>query len=124
MASALINSGVRATGFGIVSYAFCRAFNQPSAFEKAALVTILVGLRELAEKAICYRYPQRTHYREFLLCSSRLVAIPCALYAGWMLNFKATDYLQIVGLTTIGNNISAGAWSLLYSFSPPPKQEK
>ncbi len=44
---------------GATSYAFCRAVNQHNAFEKAVLVTVLVGLRNLAEKAIRWNDPSQ-----------------------------------------------------------------
>ena len=81
MLSAVIDSGVCTAAFRGISYVFCRAFNQPSAFEKAVLVTILVGLGILAGKAIKSEYPANTHFRDSW-CSSRLAVIPCTLYIG------------------------------------------
>ena len=102
MFSTVIDFGLRNAVFGGLSYVFCRAFSQSNPLEKAVLMTILVGLRELAEKAIESKYPAKTPFREFLVISSKLAAIPCTLYIGRQLNFKAADYFQIVGSTTIG----------------------
>ncbi len=90
---------------GAVSYVFCRAFNQSHPLEKAALVAIMVGLRELSATAIHFKIPKDSNLRTCLIFSSKLAVIPCALYAGWMLDFKAADYLKIAGLTYIGDNV-------------------
>jgi hypothetical protein len=105
MTSALKEIAIPTIAIGAVSYVFCRAFNQPNDLEKAALVTILVGLTALAQKAINSYDTKATNIRRCFVYSAKLAAIPCALYAGRMLNFKAADYLQIAGLTYIGTNI-------------------
>ncbi|HEY5234939.1 MAG TPA: hypothetical protein VIJ14_02075 [Rhabdochlamydiaceae bacterium] len=109
MTSALIGS----TGYGLivggVSYVFCRAFHQHNAFEKAVLVTVLVGIRSLAEEAIKYQKNDKHQAQPLtrvLIASTYLLAIPCTLYAGRVFNFKAADYLQIVGLTSLGYTIA------------------
>ena len=119
MASALINSTGYSLFVGGVSYVFCRAFNQHNAFEKAVLVTVLVGLRELAGEAIKYQRNdkgQEQPLTNVLLGSAQLLAIPCALYAGRVFNFKAADYLQIVGLTSIGYSMTYSLKSLKKMF--------
>jgi hypothetical protein len=122
MTSALIGS----TGYGLfvggVSYVFCRAFDQHNAFEKAVLVTLFVGIRTLAEAAVKHQRNdkhQNKPFTSFLIVSTNLLAIPCVLYAGRLFNFKATDYLHIVGLTSLGYTIQRGL-EALYRMLPIP----
>jgi hypothetical protein len=124
MASALI----RSTGYGLfvggVSYVFCHVFNQQSAFEKAVLVTVLVGLRNLAEIVIKHQQNDRDQKKPLttvLIASANLLTVPCALYAGRVFNFKAADYLQIVGLTSLCYTITTGLETLYKMFFHPPK---
>jgi hypothetical protein len=105
MTSALLKTAY----VGVISYAFCWAFNQHNAFEKAVLVTVLVGLRNLAEEIIKDQRDDRTQTQRLtrvLVGAANLLAIPCALYAGRIFNFKAADYLHIVGLASLGGGIT------------------
>ena len=111
MTSALLTNIGQAAYVGATSYVFCRAFNQHNAFEKAVLATVLVGLRKLAEAAIKHQLNDQYQNRSLtrvLITSANLLAIPCALYAGRVFNFKGEDYLQIVGLTSLGYTINYG----------------
>ncbi len=121
MTSALISSVGRTVSTGAISYVFCRAFNQQNAFEKAVLVTVLIGLEHLAAEAI--KHQRNDEYRakpltNVLIGSACLLAIPCALYAGRVFNFKAADYLQIVGLASIGYTISTSLINLYQMLRP------
>ena len=109
MTSSFVIDVGHAVFIGGTSYVFCRAFNQHHAFEKAVLVTVLVGLRNFAEAAIKYQRnddDQRSMLTRVWIGAAQLLTIPCALYAGRIFNFKEADYLQIVGLTSLGYSIT------------------
>lgn len=105
MASALIKNVGYGLYVGTTSYVFCRLFHQENAFEKAVLVTVLVGLRELADATITHQ--RNDKFREHPLTNAMisvayLLAIPCSLYASRVFKFKEADYLHVAGLTFIG----------------------
>jgi hypothetical protein len=110
MTSALLYNVGHTAFVGAASYVFCREFNQHYAFEKAVLVTVLVGVRNLAGEAIRHQRNDNDHIpvTTALIVSANLLAIPCTLYAGQVLNFKAADYLLIFGLNSIGYGIDYG----------------
>ncbi len=108
----------KATCIGGVSYVFCRAMDQSNPFEKAVLATILIGIRELADTATANQFYVEKEkvikpWGHVLIISTRLLSIPLTLYIGRMFNFKATDYLQLVGVSNIGYGIVAGSHSLI-----------
>jgi|GEM_PF-1929461 len=107
---------------GAAGYIFCLAFNQHNAFEKAALVTMLVVQRTLAREAILgiqqedlKKARASTH---FMIACTNLLAIPGTLYVGRLCNFKIHDYLQIAGLATIGATITNGCIALYKMVAP------
>ena len=106
MASALIKSVGSGLYVGVSTYAFCRLFSPQNAFEKAVMVTVLVGLRRLTEATIEH---QRNDNRQeepltrVMINVASLLAIPCSLYAGRIFKFKEADYLHIAGLTAMGH---------------------
>jgi hypothetical protein len=109
MASALIKSAGYGLYVGSASYVFCRLFNHHNAFEKAVFVTVLVGLRNLAQTTI--EHQRQDKYQEqpltrVMLSVAFLLAIPCSLYAGRVFKFKEADYLHIAGLTAMGHLIT------------------
>lgn len=117
MASVLIGSAVQSLLLGSVSYGICRGFSHSHPFEKAVLVTVLVGLRELSSAAIKHlrgdEHGQQSR-TSFLISSAYLLAIPCTLYAGRIFKFKEADYLQIVGLASLGYTVTNGLKSLYF----------
>jgi hypothetical protein len=95
---------------GTASYVFCRAFGISQPFDKAVLVTVLVGLRVICAHTFTYLNDDQYEAKpmtQFLIHSTQLLAIPCALLIGRQLNFKVPDYLQLVGLTSIGASIAS-----------------
>jgi hypothetical protein len=115
MTSALINSAARGLLVGSIGYVISQRSNQSNPFEKAVLVTVLVGLRTLAESAITHQLNDKTQTRSLtrvLIVANFLLAIPCALYAGRVFNFKSVDYLTIVGLASMGSTITSCLASL------------
>jgi hypothetical protein len=110
MTSAIEASVKTAVYVGAASYFFCYASNQTNAFEKAVLVTVLVGLRNLAAQAIKSQF--REKYQTLLIQLTDLLAIPCTLYAGRVFNLKPVDYLHIVGLAYLGYTIKIGLENL------------
>lgn len=111
MASALFGNAVRGLGVGSISYGICRGFSHSHPFEKAVLVTVLVGFRILADASIKYIRNDKAGQQprsSFLISSAYLLAIPFALYAGRVFKFKEADYLQILGLTSLGYTITSG----------------
>ncbi len=109
MASALIKNVGYGLYVGTTSYVFCRLFHQENAFEKAVLVTVLVGLRELADATITHqridKYQEQPLTRA-MIGVAYLLAIPCSLYAGRVFKFKEADYLHVAGLTFMGYTIT------------------
>ena len=108
MASALFGSAIQGFLTGSVGYGICRGFNYSNPFEKAVLVTVLVGFQELAGDSIRHIQNDRNGLlprTRFLIASANLLAIPCALYAGRVFKFKEADYLQIIGLASLGQTI-------------------
>jgi len=115
MASALIGSAIQSLCVGSVSYAICRGSNQSNPFEKAVLVTVMVGFRILADNAIKHQMKdeqQRQALTRVLIASTSLLAIPFTLYVGRVFDFKAVDYLKIVGLTSVGYSITSALSNL------------
>ena len=115
MTSTLVKDIGNAAYVGATMYVFCRAFSHHNALEKAVLVTVLVGLRNFAETAIKHQQDDKYQNRPLtrvLMASGILLAVPCALYAGRVFNFKEADYLQIVGLTSLGATITYGLTGL------------
>jgi hypothetical protein len=108
---------------GITSYALCRGFSQPNAFEKAILTTVLVGSRNLAEEAIAYKTGDerfRQPLSKILMASVYLLSVPFALYAGRVFSFKEADFLQIAGLAALGLNIRIVLMNLIEMFPRRP----
>lgn len=112
MTHALIQGAIT----GCVSYVICKATNISSPHEKAALVTILVGLRFLATDAINDSVNSKSR-KNFFTCSSNLLTIPCALYVGGLFKFKVPDYLHLAGLTHISINITGVIGNLLAPYT-------
>lgn len=115
MTSALIESAIYTLGVGSVGYVISRRSDQSNPFEKAVLITMLVGLRGLAERAIKHQLNDKNQSRSLtrvLIASTTLLAIPCMLYAGRVFNFKSVDYLTIVGLASMGYAITGGLFNL------------
>ncbi|HEX4840363.1 MAG TPA: hypothetical protein VFU89_07985 [Rhabdochlamydiaceae bacterium] len=107
---------------GVAGYIFCLAFNQHHAFEKAALVTMLVVQRFLAQVVILgirqETLDKTSAPTRFMFICANLLSIPSTLYLGRLCNFRTHDYLQILGLGAIGTAITNGCIALYQVVAP------